>query len=375
MTISLAAHRANLQRLGAPVEGGAEPNGADPARIRAHLLRAADVTERRVRWLWPDRIPLGKLTGIDGDPGLMKSTILLDLGARVSTGTAFPDGAPCERGGVVVLSAEDGPADTIVPRLRVARADLSRVTILDSVLVDGEKRAITFPSGASVLRDVVRAEKARLVIVDPLAAYHDEDVNPWKDSDVRRMLRPLAELAEEEAVAVLLARHWNKSGSANPKYRGGGSIAYTAAVRAGFCVAEEPGDTEGHMVLAHVKHNLSARAPSLRYRGEAVDGTVRVSWCGTSTYEAPDLTEDPEKRALGEEVTEALRELLGDGHPHQEQDIWREVRKRTGASLPTYKRARRKLGVRAAPAGWQGPSMLTLPTDYKQDEREGLRVG
>ena len=45
--------------------------------------RASEVKPRPVEWLWADRIPLGKLTLLDGDPGTCKTTLLLDLAARV----------------------------------------------------------------------------------------------------------------------------------------------------------------------------------------------------------------------------------------------------------------------------------------------------
>lgn len=76
-----------------------------------------------VNWLWLGRIPLGKLTLVDGDPGLGKSALMADFAARVSAGRPWPDHSLCEAGGVVLLSAEDGLADTIRPRLDAAGGD------------------------------------------------------------------------------------------------------------------------------------------------------------------------------------------------------------------------------------------------------------
>src|SRR5690606_20606847 len=50
----------------------------------ANIIRLADVRRERVTWLDPGRIPLGKLTVLDGDPGLGKSTVTIDYAARVS---------------------------------------------------------------------------------------------------------------------------------------------------------------------------------------------------------------------------------------------------------------------------------------------------
>src|SRR5829696_8789356 len=94
------------------------------------------VTADHVRWLWPARIPIGKLTLLDGDPGLGKSAIMLDVAARITRATPLPDGSRPDfdgPAGVVLLCSEDGLADTIIPRLQVAGADLDRVIALRGV--------------------------------------------------------------------------------------------------------------------------------------------------------------------------------------------------------------------------------------------------
>ena len=81
----------------------------------------ADVQLQTLRWLWPGRISLGKLTLLAGDPGLGKSFITIDIAARVSRGDRWPDCPDrTDRGAVVLLNAEDDLADTI--RLRLDRA-------------------------------------------------------------------------------------------------------------------------------------------------------------------------------------------------------------------------------------------------------------
>ena len=94
-----------------------------------------EVEPEEVRWLWERRIPLGKLTVVDGNPGDGKSVLMTDLAARVSKGRGWPDGAQCILGGALICSAEDGVADTIVPRAVAAGGDLSRVLALSTVPV------------------------------------------------------------------------------------------------------------------------------------------------------------------------------------------------------------------------------------------------
>src|SRR6266487_3394185 len=96
------------------------------------LVRAiSQLTSRPLNWLWPSRFALGKLAMLDGDPGLGKSLVTLDLCARLSTGRPFPDGQPGPAAGsALVLNGEDGDEDTIRPRLQTLGADLDRVFVL-----------------------------------------------------------------------------------------------------------------------------------------------------------------------------------------------------------------------------------------------------
>ena len=100
----------------------------------------ADVASQDVTWLWPGRIPLGKIALLIGDPGMAKTMLALDVAARVTTGAPFPDGSRPPLGDVVILTAEDGLADTIRPRLDRAGADVSRVWVLQAVRSDAGER-------------------------------------------------------------------------------------------------------------------------------------------------------------------------------------------------------------------------------------------
>jgi RecA-family ATPase len=231
------------------------------------VVALADVAPAAVRWLWRGRVPLGKLTVLDGDPGVGKSTLLLDLAARVSRGTALPD---CERSDlegpatVVLLTSEDGLADTVRPRLAAAGADLGRVVAMTGVR-DGQE--VVLPREWPEVARVVARARARLLVVDPLMAYLERGVNAYRDQDARRALAPLALLADKVGVAIVVVRHLTKSGGANALYRGGGSIGIIGTARSGLLAAADPEDPAGERrVLAVTKGNLAGTVPALGYR-------------------------------------------------------------------------------------------------------------
>src|SRR5881398_3739736 len=100
-------------------------NPAMTAPIAEPLSR---VRPARVEWLWPHYLARGKLALLDGDPGVGKSLITIDLAARLSRGGPLPDGCVAGRPHLtLLLSAEDGAADTTRPRAEAAGADLDRV--------------------------------------------------------------------------------------------------------------------------------------------------------------------------------------------------------------------------------------------------------
>jgi len=277
----------------------------------------SDVEPEEVSWLWPSWLALGKLALVDGDPGLGKSAVTVDLSARASAGKAFPDGAECEPVGVVLLSAEDGLADTIRPRLDAAGADTSKILALATVPDEnGHDRLLSIPEDLEFIEKGIRRVGARLVVVDPLMAFLSSETNSHRDQDIRRALAPLAGLAERTGTAVLVVRHLNKASANNPLYRGGGSIGIIGAARMAFVVGKDPRD-ENRRVLASTKNNLAMPPQSLMFGlEEAESGSVRVNWLGQSEVSAKDLLATPQDQEHADarsDAIEFLNEVLGDG--------------------------------------------------------------
>src|SRR5215211_2751581 len=190
-------------------------NGLDDA---GPFVLLSGIDPMPVRWFWRGRIPLGKITVLDGDPGSGKSVLATDLAARLSVGRTFPDGHECEPAGSILLNAEDDPADTIRPRLDAAGGDP------DKVLVLAGERHLNLSDDVEYIEGAIREIDAKLVVVDPLMAFFSPGVNTHKDAEVRQALVPVKGLAERTGAAIVLIRHLNKAGGVNPLYRGGGSI-------------------------------------------------------------------------------------------------------------------------------------------------------
>jgi len=336
---------------------------AAAAQCSAVTELLSDVVPQTVSWLWPARIPLGQLTLLGGDPGLGKSTLALDVAARVSRGSEMPDNA---RGleasaGVVLLTAEDGLADTVAPRLEAAGADRQRIVALCAVRFEDYEETPALPRDLPGVRAAIDQVAARFVIIDPLVAFLGSAVDSWRDQDVRRALHPLAQLAEELDVAVLALRHLTKGGGPQAIYRGGGSIGIVGAARSALLVARDPED-DAARVLASVKCNLAPEPPSLTFRLQSAPGGVaRIAWGGSSPHRADALVAAPADESDRSSLDEAivfLREELGTT-PVKSRELERDAR-RMGISERTLNRARSRLGVRPQKLG--GEWWASLPS-------------
>ena len=344
------------------------PDGSSPACVscaspleRAVMVRLGDVAPERVSWLWRGRLPRGKLVVLDGDPDKGKSTLSLDLAARISTGSPMPDGDPLDGpAAVVIMSAEDGIADTIRPRLDAAGADVSRiVAFTEVVLPDGTTRTPSLPYDLAHVETAVMAEGAALVIVDVLNAYLGADVNGYRDQDVRRALHPLSKMAERTGACVMALRHLTKgSGGANAVYRGGGSIGIIGAARVGLVAAVDPED-DTRRVLAVSKCNLAERATALAYRlvADELRDVARVQWEGPTEHTADGLLvlRDEREHAGDDDAldaVDALGDVLADG-PVWVKEVFDAMRA-AGFSRDQSKRAKSKLKARSVKVGKPG---------------------
>lgn len=336
---------------------------------QALITCLSDVEPQDVAWLWHPYIPLGKLTLLEGDPGLGKTFISLTLAAAITRGwpllsqTGGP-GEELEPSNVLYMSAEDGLADTLRPRLDAAGADVSRIHALTGWRsTDAQDKTV---EGAVSLGDIPVLEQAleqtkpKLVIVDPLQAYLGAGVDMHRANEVRPVLFTLSNLAEKYACAVVCIRHLNKAVGGKALYAGLGSIDFTAAARSVLQVGEH----EGERLLAQVKSSLAPQGKSIRY--EVEDGAV--NWLGVSDVSAEELRAPPQRvegRGTVERATAFLQNFLADG-PQSANATFRTA-EQEGISNRTLKRAKEQLGVQSlrTSAGNEGEGQWVwlLPND------------
>ncbi len=350
---------ASAEALAAIVAQMVGPGSAGSAR--PEIVTAADVQPDAVRWWWRGRLALGKLTVLEGEPDVGKSTILLDLAARVSRGHSMPDGtdAPEGPGDVVILAAaEDGVADTIVPRLTAAGADLARVHVWRGTPgPDGYLRGFELEHDLAALEAFVAARRARLIVVDALMAAMPAGSGTNRDPDTRRLLHPFASLAERTGAVAIVNRHHRK-GAGKAIERGGGSVAIGAVARAVLAVVRDDDDETGERrLLGVVKANLlpEVEKASTAYRivGAQIDGgggrvieTSRIDWLGSDERRIRDLLHRADDEAGGGEAKDcatAIRELLADG-PRSAKEAETDLRGQ-GFSASTIRRARERVGI------------------------------
>ena len=322
-----------------------QANGPEPYPL---ITCMADVEPQEVSWFWHPYIAYGKLTILEGDPGLGKTFIALTLAAAATRGTPLPseaDSAPgaSEPFNVIYMSAEDGLADTLRPRLDAVGADASRVFALTGWSLTDEQGKTT--TGAVTLADIPLLEKTlqryqpRLIIVDPLQAYLGAGVDMHRANEVRPVLSALGDLAEKYGCAIVGIRHLAKSASSKAIYSGMGSIDFGAAARSILQVGEH----DNERLLAHVKSNLAPKGRSVRY--EVKSGTL--NWSGFSDLTAQDLQVPPsaEIRVAREDAKAFLYDYLAAG-PAPADHIKKSAREE-GISAATLRRAQQEVGVRS----------------------------
>lgn len=324
--------------------------GAAVARASRAVTRCmADIEPKPIEWLWEGRIPAGMPTIVDGPPGAGKSTMLLDLAARVSSGRPMPLSDLVRRPrGVLIVAPEDSAAHTIRPRLDLAGAVPERVHLFEHVEIrPGIDRLVRLPDDIGLIEEQVREQDVGLVIIDSLMSTLG-NTETHADAPVRSALLPLTSMAERTGAAVMAIRHWRKAGGVDAITRGTGSAAFSALTRSLLTCARSPDDRDLR-VLAVAKVSIAPDQKSLGFRLVPDGEHCRVEWSEEPVeYTADDLVADrtpdrPRRAPARDRGMDLLRRLLVAG-PIPKRAI-EDAANREGISWATVKRAKRELGI------------------------------
>jgi hypothetical protein len=253
-----------------------------------------------LRWLVPGYIPLGKLVMLAGDGGHGKSTWTLTMTADLTTGRPclglkYAAEEPVE---VLLVSCEDDFADTVVPRLMAAGADLSKIHRVDGIRTkDGKLAQFSLQHYEAISEELAARPNVRAVFIDPAGAYVGRaGVDDHKDSELRALLGPLSDLAAKHRVTITLVKHLVKGATARAVHKVSGSAGYVNAVRAAFVLAPSPED-EALKLLLPLKFNIGRKPAGLSFRLVGLEPEEQID-----LLQSLDHLNADDKRALGEQL-------------------------------------------------------------------------
>lgn len=329
-----------------------------------NLIVAKGLKPEPIRWIFPGYLARGKFHVIAGAPGTGKTTIAVNFAGCVTSGVPFPSGWRPTIGNVLIWSGEDDPADTLVPRLIAAGADLARVHFVGDTREDGQRRPFDPARDVDLLAEAAAGiDNVCLLIVDPVVSAVSGDSH--KNAEVRRGLAPLVDLAVRLDAALLGITHYSKgTGGRDPLERVTGSIAFGALARVvlGTVRMEAEDGQSQKMMMARAKSNIGPDGGGFTYAFEQIDlagfpgvSASRIVWGAAVEGTARELLAEPEmddrrEAPARDEAEEWLREMLEAG-PVRTEEIKAEA-KAAGLTWSTIRRAKDTISAKAVRQGY-----------------------
>ena len=280
------------------------------------LTPYSEIEARLTEWVWRDRIPLGALSLLVGTEGLGKTALGLRLAADLTRGK-LPGAFYGQPVTIALATPEDDAGATVRKRLDAVGGDVTRVLDM-RMRKDSQDRGFSLPGDTDKIVGALVEQDVRFVFADPLASMLDPRINSWKDTDIRDALEPIVSMCAEHGITLLGSLHTNKTQSTDPRQRGMGSAGWRQICRAAFLVGLDPDDAQGDAgnarAVAHTKHNLGPRKPTVRFTLDLASVQVQ----GT--------TQDTVKATLGEECDVTAPAMLAAEQGHEDAGDTKEDR-------------------------------------------------
>jgi hypothetical protein len=337
-----------------------------PKEPRPLIVHAHEVQEQPIQWLWEPYIPRSMLVMLDGDPGLGKTLMLLQVAANLSKGLSFLDqaGKPTLAADVdgpqttLILSAEDSLPHIMVPRLKRAGADLTCIKFLQGWLgVEDEEHAFDLQHLWALTKSIEQWNPV-LVILDPLVAYLG-DIDMHRANETRPVMAALKTVAERYGCTIMGVRHPSKMDQGGPlMYRGQGNLDLIGAARSALWVQEHPAHPETQSLVIHTKTNVGRLGRTVIFSREG----GKFAWKGVSRLTQAMFTgKGPDPHALLEAFF-WLEETMKPGIPYRSAEIEADAEKKD-ISVKVLRRAKQFLGITAKQQSdgwyWFLPSLST----------------
>jgi putative DNA primase/helicase len=334
------------------------------------LISGDQVTPKPVLFLWPDWLAQGKLHVLAGAAGTGKTSLAIDLAARLTVGAQWPDGIPAPTGNVIIYSQEDGFEDSLVPRLIAAGGDRTRFHHVTGVRRHDTTRPFDPTTDFVRLRaNILSLHGPSILIVDPLTAVVSGDSH--KNAEVRRGLHALVTLAEDTGCAVIGITHFTKGTSGSePLERVTGSLAFGAAPRLVWVTAKNTSESGPRRVLCRAKSNIGPDGGGFEF--DVSDSrlpqfgdlqTSRVVWGKPVSGSARDIIRsvepNPDEHSAWSPAVRWLKELLADGPMNA--SVVAESAQVAGLTRARLHRASQQLDIKKMKNGMSGGWTWSLP--------------
>lgn len=307
-------------------------------RKKLRIRPACEFAPEQAEYLVEPYLPKGMITILGGVSGAGKTSLALDICARVSRGEGSSP--------VLYLTAENDPNKVLRPRAEAMGADLQRLYFQDGA---------SYAMGDEELAALCRSLRPALIVFDPIQSYLGQGVQMNRAEQVRPLLDGLGALAKELDMAVVLISHMSKPGPgvASALDRLLGSSDFRNAARSILIVGKDP-DHPDTRVAAHAKNSLGVPGESQQYH-ICENGTVAYDGpCALTADRIIRDTGDAQPRtrpaaALGTAVEVLDKQLSFVGWvEHAEVE---RLCARHGFSERTMRRAREALGLKVFQSG------------------------